>query len=232
MKAPSVWSPARVASELRSIPAQNTGPLPRTSTDRTWESAALSKASPRASKSSRLSAFRFSARLRVISRTPESTWVRTRSTLMAVLLRDRSKGWVVRRGASGVAREFDGAGTGPQAIVDQQPSAEKLAHAQDRLPRLGRLQPADHRCHRPQDARLGAGRDGGGIRLGAEEAPVARSPGHHGRQLAPVLKDGGVDQRHPGADTGVVEGELDREIVGRVADDIEATDHAVGLSGQ
>jgi len=64
-----------------------------------------------------------------------------------------------------------------------------------------------------------------GTASGSGAAPnrqrVAGPAGNDGRDLAAVLQDGGVDQRHPGADAGVVEGELDGEVVGGVADDIE-----------
>jgi hypothetical protein len=61
---------ASAASEPRSMPEENIGPAPRSSTQRTSGSAAAARsASPTASTSSSLNAFRFSGRLRTTCRT-------------------------------------------------------------------------------------------------------------------------------------------------------------------
>ena len=134
------------------------------------------------------------------------------------------------RGAAGVAPEFDSTSAWPQAIVDQEAAAERLADSENEFEGLGRLKTADHCGHRAEDAGLGACRNRLGVGRGAEQATVAGPAGNNGHDLAAISQDGGVDQRHPGADAGVVEGELDGEVVGGVADDIECANHPGGFS--
>src|ERR1700730_2532026 len=117
------------------MPAQKTGPLPRTSTALTLGSAASWKASPMASNSSMLRALRFSGRLRVTSRTPSWMLVRTNSELIAVLLQPALEGGIMGRCAGRVSLEIYDPGPGPEAIVDQQAAAQRIAHPEDQLER-------------------------------------------------------------------------------------------------